>query len=109
MVTRTIRDIFSSEIDSIWVDEKNAYEGAKEFLDVVMPRFAERTGKVEELGDAAGPIGGGEGRRGEGRSYREHRTENTRQKARLFHFIISIPTRRLILTEATSEKSASTG
>jgi ribonuclease E len=42
MVTRTIRDIFSSEIDAIWVDEKNAYESAKEFLDVVMPKYADR-------------------------------------------------------------------
>jgi ribonuclease E len=42
MVTRTIRDIFSSEIESIVVDEKNAYESAREFLDVVMPKFADR-------------------------------------------------------------------
>src|SRR6185436_12641477 len=52
MVTRTIRDIFSSEIDSIWVDEKNAYESAKEFLDVVMPKFAERI----KLWDSAEPM-----------------------------------------------------
>ena len=42
MITRTIRDIFTSEIDSITVDEKNAYEHAKEFLQIVMPRFASR-------------------------------------------------------------------
>jgi ribonuclease E len=42
MITRTIRDIFTSDIDTIWVDEKNAYEAAKEFLTVVMPRYASR-------------------------------------------------------------------
>jgi ribonuclease E len=42
MVTRTIRDIFTGDIDAIWVDEKNAYEAAKEFLTIVMPRFADR-------------------------------------------------------------------
>ncbi len=42
MITRTIRDIFTSEIDSITVDEKNAYEHAKEFLQIVMPRYANR-------------------------------------------------------------------
>lgn len=42
MITRTIRDIFTSEIDTITVDEKNAYEHAKEFLQIVMPRYASR-------------------------------------------------------------------
>ncbi len=39
MITRTIRDIFTGEIDTIWVDEANAYEHAKEFLQIVMPRY----------------------------------------------------------------------
>jgi ribonuclease E len=42
MVTRTIRDIFSSDIDTIWVDERGAYEAAKEFMEAVMPRYADR-------------------------------------------------------------------
>jgi ribonuclease E len=42
MITRTIRDIFTSEIETIWVDEPKAYEHAKEFLDIVMPRYAAR-------------------------------------------------------------------
>jgi ribonuclease E len=42
MVTRTIRDIFTEDIDTIWVDERSAYEAAKEFMEAVMPRFAER-------------------------------------------------------------------
>jgi ribonuclease E len=42
MITRTIRDIFTSEIDSITVDESNAFEHAKEFLQIVMPRYASR-------------------------------------------------------------------
>ncbi|MCI0685275.1 MAG: Rne/Rng family ribonuclease [Gemmataceae bacterium] len=48
MVTRTIRDIFTNDIDTIWVDEKAAYEHAKEFLQIVMPRFAERIKLYEE-------------------------------------------------------------
>src|SRR6201993_338450 len=42
MITRTIRDTFTNEIDTIWVDEPNVYEHAKEFLQIVMPRQANR-------------------------------------------------------------------
>ncbi|MDR1291367.1 MAG: ribonuclease E/G, partial [Planctomycetaceae bacterium] len=42
MIIRTIRDIFSSEIDTIYVDEESSYERAKEFLQFVMPRYTER-------------------------------------------------------------------
>jgi ribonuclease E len=42
MITRTIRDTFTSEIDTIWVDEAAAYEHAQEFLQIVMPRYANR-------------------------------------------------------------------
>jgi ribonuclease E len=42
MITRTIRDTFTSDIDSITVDEPAAFEHAKEFLEIVMPRFADR-------------------------------------------------------------------
>lgn len=42
MITRTIRDTFTNEIDTIWVDEPSAYEHAKEFLTIVMPRYANR-------------------------------------------------------------------
>ena len=42
MVTRTIRDNFSSDIDTIWVDEKAAFEAAQEFMQGVMPRYADR-------------------------------------------------------------------
>src|SRR5206468_8729256 len=40
--TRTIRDIFTGDIDTIWVDEPAAFEAAKEFLTIVMPRYANR-------------------------------------------------------------------
>ena len=39
---RTIRDIFTSDIDTIWIDEPTAFEHAKEFLQIVMPRYANR-------------------------------------------------------------------
>ena len=42
MVTRTIRDNFTSDIDTIWIDEPNAFEAAQEFMQAVMPRFADR-------------------------------------------------------------------
>jgi ribonuclease E len=42
MITRTIRDTFSNDIDTIWVDEPNSFEHAQEFLQVVMPRYAPR-------------------------------------------------------------------
>ncbi len=42
MITRTIRDIFTAEIDTIWIDERGAFERAQEFLKNVMPRFVGR-------------------------------------------------------------------
>jgi ribonuclease E len=42
MIIRTIRDIFTSEIDTIWIDEPAAFERAQEFLRVVMPRYVSR-------------------------------------------------------------------
>jgi ribonuclease E len=42
MITRTIRDTFSSDIDTIWVDEPDAFAHAQEFLQAVMPRYAGR-------------------------------------------------------------------
>jgi ribonuclease E len=42
MITRTIRDTFTGEIDTIWVDEPTAFEHAQEFLQIVMPRYASR-------------------------------------------------------------------
>jgi ribonuclease E len=42
MVTRTLRDTFASDVDTIWVDEPGAYEHAKEFMTIVMPRYASR-------------------------------------------------------------------
>ncbi len=42
MIIRTIRDIFTGDVDSIQIDQPEAYERAKEFLQVVMPRYANR-------------------------------------------------------------------
>ena len=38
MITRTIRDVFTSDVDAIYIDEPQAFERAKEFLQLVMPR-----------------------------------------------------------------------
>lgn len=42
MIIRTIRDIVTTDIDSIQVDQEEAYNRAKEFLKVVMPRQASK-------------------------------------------------------------------
>lgn len=42
MIIRTIRDIFTAEVDTIYIDEKNSHDRAKEFLQMVMPRYVHR-------------------------------------------------------------------
>ena len=42
MIIRTIRDIFTGDVDTIYIDEPSAYERAKEFLQLVMPRYVNR-------------------------------------------------------------------
>lgn len=42
MIIRTIRDIFSSDVDAIYIDENESHDRAKEFLQLVMPRHANR-------------------------------------------------------------------
>ncbi len=42
MIIRTIRDIFTGDLDTIYIDEAQAYERAKEFLQLVMPRYVHR-------------------------------------------------------------------
>ena len=42
MIIRTIRDIFTGDVDAIYIDEPMAYERAKEFLQIVMPRYVNR-------------------------------------------------------------------
>lgn len=42
MIIRTIRDIVTTDIDAIVIDEKNAYDRAREFLELVMPRQVAR-------------------------------------------------------------------
>jgi ribonuclease E len=42
VIIRTIRDIFNQNIDAVYIDEKGAYERAREFMKMVMPEFVER-------------------------------------------------------------------
>jgi len=42
MITRTIRDIYTAEIDAVWIDEPQAYQRAREFMKIVLPRHVER-------------------------------------------------------------------
>ncbi|MDP7018851.1 MAG: Rne/Rng family ribonuclease [Pirellulaceae bacterium] len=47
MIIRTIRDIFSADVDSIYIDEEAAHKRANEFLQLVMPRFEDRLHRYE--------------------------------------------------------------
>jgi ribonuclease E len=42
MIIRTIRDMCTSDVDAIYVDQREAYERAREFLQLVMPRHVHR-------------------------------------------------------------------
>lgn len=42
LIIRTIRDIFTADIDEISIDEKETYERTRDFLKQVMPLFADR-------------------------------------------------------------------
>lgn len=42
MIIRTIRDIFTGDVNTIYIDEPKAHERAKEFLQLVMPRYVHR-------------------------------------------------------------------
>ncbi len=42
MIIRTIRDIFSEDVDAIYIDEEKAFNRASEFLKFVMPNFEDR-------------------------------------------------------------------
>lgn len=42
MMLRTIRDIFTDEVDAVYIDEADAYQRAKDFMEVVMPDYASR-------------------------------------------------------------------
>ena len=48
IVTRTIRDSFTKEIESITIDEKGQFEQAREFMQIVMPRYASRIKEYDE-------------------------------------------------------------
>jgi ribonuclease E len=42
MITRHIRDTFTGDIDKVIIDEPQAFEHAQEFLQIVMPKYADR-------------------------------------------------------------------
>ena len=42
MIIRTIRDMFTEDVGRILIDEPAAYERAREFLELVMPKYAPR-------------------------------------------------------------------
>ena len=55
MIIRTIRDIFTADVDTIYIDEPAAYERAKEFLQLVMPRYVHRLQALRGQGAAVPP------------------------------------------------------
>ena len=42
MIIRTIRDIYNKEVDGVWIDEVEAFNRAREFMKIVMPRQVNR-------------------------------------------------------------------
>lgn len=42
MITRTIRDIYTADIEAIWIDQPDALDRARDFMDVVLPKHVER-------------------------------------------------------------------
>ncbi len=52
MITRTIRDIFTTDIDAICIDEPQAFERAKEFMKIVMPRLRQPPPALRRQGAA---------------------------------------------------------
>lgn len=48
MMIRTIRDIYTKEIDAVWIDEDAAYQRAREFMEIVMPRHVNRVKRYRE-------------------------------------------------------------
>jgi ribonuclease E len=48
MVIRTIRDIYNSEIETVWIDDTAAYQRAQEFMKICMPRQTKRVKLYEE-------------------------------------------------------------
>jgi ribonuclease E len=42
MIIRTIRDICTTDVDAIYVDQQGSYERARDFLQLVMPRHVNR-------------------------------------------------------------------
>jgi len=83
MITRTIRDVFTKDIDAIWVDDATAFQHASEFLQIVMPRFADRI----KLHEQAEPL------------FHRHRIEE--EIAQLNHKKIDMPRGGSIIIEQT--------
>ncbi len=42
MMIRTIRDIYNAEIDTVLIDQPEAYERAREFMKIVLPKHVDR-------------------------------------------------------------------
>ncbi len=54
MITRTIRDIYSGDIETVWIDQREAYDRAREFMSVVMPNHVDSVRLYE--GDGKEPL-----------------------------------------------------
>ncbi|MFN3161059.1 MAG: ribonuclease E/G [Rubinisphaera brasiliensis] len=52
MITRTIRDIYAADIDTVLIDDEDQYKHAREFMKVVLPKHVDRV----KYYDGAEPI-----------------------------------------------------
>ena len=82
MMIRTIRDIFNNEIDAVWIDEDSAFERARDFMKIVMPKYANRGEAVQGHRTAVPPLQhrrrnrphSGPARAAQGRRFAGHRS-----------------------------------
>lgn len=48
MIIRTIRDMFTDDVGTILIDDVAAFERAREFLELVMPKYVDRLQLYDE-------------------------------------------------------------
>ena len=42
MIIRTIRDVYDTSIDAVWIDDEQQFKNAKEFMEIIMPSQADK-------------------------------------------------------------------
>ena len=101
VILRTIRDIYSADIDTIWIDEERAYNEARDFMRVIMPGHVDRVKRYSKSDPMLPPLQGREPNRPgsvsqgrlAGRRFDRHRPDRSagRDRCELGHLSVSRP------------------